>query len=141
MNEEIDAIGFLIVQTLTANGALPVENAIVYVYSYGDENSSDGSRALYTLKTDNFGRTEKVALGALNKELSLTPEDKKPYTTYNIVINADGFYESERINVPIFQGITSVQTVDLIPLSEYSDQYSATPDSLNRFARVPDERI
>ena len=140
MNEEMDAIGFLIVQTLTANGALPVENATVYVYSYGDD-SAKSSQALYTLKTDSFGRTEKVALGALGRELSLTPEVKKPYATYNAVINADGFYESERINIPIFQGITSVQTVDLIPLSEYSDQYSATPDSLNRFVRIPDESI
>lgn len=139
MNEEMDAIGFLIVQTLTANGALPVENATVYVYSYDD--SAKSSQALYTLKTDSFGRTEKVALGALGRELSLTPEVKKPYATYNAVINADGFYESERINIPIFQGITSVQTVDLIPLSEYSDQYSATPDSLNRFVRIPDESI
>jgi len=141
MNEEMDAIGFLIVQTLTANGALPVENATVYVYSYGEGDDVDSSRALYTLKTDGFGRTEKVALGAFDKELSLTPEDKKPYTTYNVVINADGFYESERINIPVFQGITSLQAVDLIPLSEYSDQYSATPDSLNRFVRVPNERI
>ena len=141
MNEEMDAIGFLIVQALTANGALPVENATVYVYSYGDGEDVKGSRALYTLKTDGFGRTERVALGALGKELSLTPNVKKPYATYNAVINAEGFYESERINIPIFQGITSVQTVDLIPLSEYSDQYSATPDSLNRFVRIPDESI
>ena len=139
MNEEMDAIGFLIVQALTANGALPVENATVYVYSYDD--SAKSSQALYTLKTDSFGRTEKVALGALGRELSLTPEVKKPYATYNAVINADGFYESERINIPIFQGIISVQTVDLIPISEYSDQYSATPDSLNRFVRIPDESI
>ena len=136
MKEEINAIGFLIVQTRTANGALPVENATVYIYSYADGENGNDKDALYTLKTDNFGRTEKVALGALDKELSLTPDTKKPYSTYNAVVVADGFYESERINIPVFQGITSVQTVDLIPLSEYSEPDSATPDSLNRFARI-----
>ena len=36
-----DTIGFLLVQTVTANGALPVPNAAVSVYSY--EEAEDGS--------------------------------------------------------------------------------------------------
>ena len=76
-----------------------------------------------------------MALNAKDRELSLTPEDKNPYTTYNISVNAEGYYESERVNVPLFQGITSLQIIDLIPLSEFSDPYSQTPDALSRFAR------
>ena len=52
MNEETEVIGFLIVQTVTANGALPVENALVHVYEYGDGSDKD---ALYTQKTDISG--------------------------------------------------------------------------------------
>jgi len=137
MNNEPEAIGFLIVQTLTANGALPVENAIVHVYEYGESASKD---ALYTQKTDNSGRTDKLALSALDKDLSLTPDDKKPYKTYNVTVYADGYYDSEKINVPIFQGITSLQPVNLIPLSEFSDPYSGTPDPLSRYTRIPNSR-
>ena len=134
MKEETEAIGFLIVQTLSANGALPVPNATVHIYEYSDKENETRD-ALYTLKTDSFGKTEKVALNAKDRELSLTPEDKNPYTTYNISVNAEGYYESERVNVPLFQGITSLQIIDLIPLSEFSDPYSQTPDALSRFAR------
>ena len=61
--------------------------------------------------------------------------------TYNIRITADGYYESERVNIPIFQGVTSIQTVEMIPLSEFSDPYSASPDSEIRFVTVPNSTL
>ena len=140
MNAATEAIGFLIVQTLTANGALPVENALVYVYEYG-ENGENGGNAIYTQKTDSSGRTDKLALRAVGKELSLTPENKHPYTTYNIVVSADGYYGSEKVNVPVFQGITSIQQVNLIPLSEFSDSYDGSPDPLTRYTVIPNSRL
>ena len=138
MNEELDTIGFLTVQTVTANGALPVENAIVNIYEYGKEADTN---AIYSLRTDASGKTDKVALDALSSSLSLTPEDKKPYTTYTLTVHRDGYYESEKVNIPIFQGITSLQTVNLIPLAEFSNPYSATPDFLGRYTRVPDSTL
>ena len=140
MNEKSEAIGFLVVQTVTANGALPVENALVHIYEYDKGEEFDGN-ALYTQKTDSSGRTDKLALEALDKELSLTPENKIPYKTYNITVYADGYYGSEKINVPVFQGITSFQQVNLIPLSEFSDPYDASPDPLGRFTRIPNSRL
>ena len=143
---DYDKIGFLLVQAVTANGALPVPNATVHIYRYTepDENGSfdtEDTDIIYSLRTDNSGRTEKVALEAKDKELSQTPDNPKPYTTYNLTVEADGFYESEKINVPVFQGIASIQTVEMIPLSEFSDPYSATPDTLGRFTRVPESEL
>lgn len=140
MNEETEAIGFLIVQTLTANGALPVENALVYVYEYSDDTGARGN-AVYTQKTDQSGKTDKLALGTVDRELSLSPDAKKPYTSYFVTVSADGYYDSEKINVPVFQGITSIQQVNLIPLSEFSDPYDSSPDPLGRFTRIPDSRL
>ncbi|MBR7100976.1 MAG: hypothetical protein IKC74_01685 [Clostridia bacterium] len=138
MNEETEVIGFLIVQTVTANGALPVENALVHVYEYGDGSDKD---ALYTQKTDISGKTDKLALSAVDKSLSLSPEAKTPYKAYNVRVYADGYYESEKINVPVFQGITSIQQVNLIPLAEFSDPFSAAPDPLSRYTRIPNSRL
>ena len=138
MNEELDTIGFLIVQTVTANGALPVKNAIVNIYEYG---AMADTNAIYSLRTDESGRTDKIALDALSSSLSLSSEEKKPYTTYTLTVNADGYYESEKVNIPVFQGITSLQTVNLIPLSEFSNPYSATPDFLGRYTRIPDSTL
>ena len=138
MKEEAEAIGFLIVETVTANGALPVPKAVVHVFEY-DENG--GGDAIYTLRTDVSGRTDKLALDAKSKELSLSPESVKPYTAYSLTVDREGYYSSEKINVPIFQGITSIQTVNLIPLSEYSSPDSATPDALGRYTRIPDSNL
>lgn len=143
---EYDKIGFLITQAVTANGALPVADAMVHIYSYTEPDSNgridtDKGDIIYSLRTNASGRTEKVALQAKDKELSQTPDNIRPYTTYNLTVTADGFYESEKVNVPIFQGITSIQTVEMIPLSEFSDPYSATPDNLGRFTRVPESEL
>ena len=134
-----DNLGFLTVRAVTANGALPVADATVHIYEYPDEFDKERTDILYSLRTDSSGKTDKIALDAKDKELSLSPDNVKPYTTYNITVEKDGFYASEKLNVPIFQGITSVQTVEMIPLSEFSDPYSATPDYLGRFTDTKDQ--
>ncbi|MBQ8393166.1 MAG: hypothetical protein IJX51_05270 [Clostridia bacterium] len=138
MNEATNAIGFLIVEAVTANGALPVADAMVHIFEYGEDDPDISDDAIYSLRTDRSGRTDKLALEAKDKELSLSPDNTKPFSSYSIIVNADGYYESEKINIPIFQGITSIQAVNLIPLSEFSDPYSPTPDTLGRFTRVSD---
>ncbi len=136
---EYDKLGFLIVQAVTANGALPVPDATVHIYEYAEDFDTERTDIIYSLRTDNSGRTEKIALDAKDKELSQSPGNVRPYTTYNITVEKDGFYASEKINVPIFQGITSIQTAEMIPLSEFSDPYSATPDYLGRFTDTGDQ--
>jgi hypothetical protein len=116
-----------------------VPDATVHIYEYAEDFDTERTDIIYSLRTDNSGRTEKIALDAKDKELSQSPGNVKPYTTYNITVEKDGFYASEKINVPIFQGITSIQTAEMIPLSEFSDPYSATPDYLGRFTDTKDQ--
>lgn len=141
MNTDNSSIGFLQVAVKTANGALPVPNANVSIYSYSD-NEGEGS-ILYSLTTDNDGKTDKVALKAKSKALSMSPSDSEisPFTTYNIKVSADGFYENSYINAPIFEGITSIQPVELIPVLEYSDALDDYPSSSRRYIEVPNTRL
>ena len=37
------------------------------------------------------------------------------YTPYNVEVKKRGFYTVENIGVPIFEGITSIQTAEMIP--------------------------
>ena len=125
MSTTNDKIGFLVVNVKTANGALPIENAQVTVFNALPAEAKDPTTlsktdVIYTLKSDISGKTEKVALKTKDKELSQTPSSSYPYSNYNIFVNADGYYDSEFINVPIFEGITSLQNVYLIPVSEFS---------------------
>ncbi|MBQ8840160.1 MAG: hypothetical protein IJ004_02435 [Clostridia bacterium] len=129
MNVENDAIGYLTVIVRTVNGALPVENAQVVIYGYGnDDNIPSNGDIIYTLSTDISGKTEKVALNSKNKDISLAPKNEVPSKGYNISVTANGYYDSSYINVPIYQGVHSLQYVNLIPLSEYSAPTDPVPN-------------
>ena len=41
-----------------------------------------------------------------------------PYATYNIDVEADGFYRQYFSNVPIYDGVTSIQPATLAPLAQ-----------------------
>ncbi|MBO5261846.1 MAG: hypothetical protein J6B45_02250 [Clostridia bacterium] len=134
-------IGFLIVKVKTASGALPVENAKVSIYEYLPNENSVGSALLYSVLTDQDGKTPKLALDAKNKELSLSPGNVNPFSVYNIVVEKDGYYSNRYINVPIFQGITSIQPVELIPLLEYAKPNDDYPNSTRRFIETPNTAL
>ena len=134
MNKE--NIGFLEVAVKTANGALPVAGARVNVYEYSPEETASKGALLYSLLTDEDGQTPRLALDAKSKELSMTPGNKNPFTVYNIGVEREGFYSNQYINVPIFQGITSIQPVELIPLMEYGGSQDDYPSSTRRFVET-----
>ncbi len=121
--------GYLKVQTVTADGAFPVEGAVIIV------TDSEGS-TIASLRTDRSGLTETLSLFAPSRTLSQTPENggEIPYSTYTVQISRDGFYPVEDYSVPVFDGITSIQRANMIPLSEFSPlppnprpQYVETP--------------
>ncbi|MBQ7353756.1 MAG: hypothetical protein IJW54_07135 [Clostridia bacterium] len=129
MNSDNNYIGYLTTIVSTANGALPVSNARVAIYERGlSDNSTEESDVIYLLNTDISGRTEKVALQTKSKDLSITPDNPIPYLSYDIYVTADGYYDATFLNVPIFQGISSLQNVYLIPLSEFARSDDFVPN-------------
>lgn len=139
MNNE--SIGFLVVEATTANGALPVENAKVSVYKYSPSVEGKGGGLLYSVLTDQDGKTIQLALDTKSKDLSMSPGNKNPFSVYNIVVEKEGYYDSSYINAPVFQGITSVQPVDLIPLLEYAKPNDDFPNSTRRFVETPNTEL
>lgn len=134
-NEEF---GFLTANVKTANGALPLENASVTVYSSpppseNNESGFDETDVIYTLKSDKNGKTQRVALKAKPLGLSQSPSEPFPYLSYNILVTKDGYYDSTYLNVPIFEGVTSIQDVYLIPLSEFSSPTDPIPNSQRQY--------
>lgn len=136
---ENESIGFLQVIVRTANGALPIEGANVSIYEYfpsNEEKPQDKGGLIYSLSTDNNGKTEKIALKTKSKDLSTSYGSPDPYLSYNIKVNKDGYYENRYISAPIFQGITSLQPVELIPIAEYADERDDLPLSSVRFVEL-----
>ena len=117
-------IGYLIVNVATARGAIPVGGAAVTVY----DADSEGRPIVASVITDSSGKTPKLALAAPDRSISMQPGTTKPYASYLVEIEKEGYYTVTNSGVPVFSGITSIQPVDLIPLSE-SDSQNIYPRS------------
>lgn len=117
--------GYLIVRVSAASGTIPLENALVTVYDADKGNSS----IVATRYTDSGGRTDKITLEAPPRALSESPDSGgvRPYSIYNVDVVKDGYYDSFNLEVPIFDGVTSVLPVDMLPLAEY-DSGQVRPD-------------
>jgi len=106
-----DSIGRLIVRTVTAGGALPLEGVQVTVLG-GDPQNQNISLGLLT---DQSGNTEAIDLPAPSAALSRSPGNLAPFATYHLIAEKEGYYLHEALQLPVFSGITSVQTLEMIP--------------------------
>ena len=108
-------IGYLVVAVSAARGNFPLEGAVVRIYSTEKEDN----RLLYTLTTDMSGRTKVIELPVPPLAASLTPDTAEiPYASYNIDTDYKGYYTVENINAPVYSGITSIQRVAMIPITD-----------------------
>ncbi len=106
-------VGFLVVKTSTAKGAIPVAGALVTIYDAG--RADNGAYAV--MITDADGIARKIPLPAPPKSRSETSGQPSPFAIYNIEVAKDGYYSEEFAAIPIFDTITSIQTVYLVPLT------------------------
>jgi len=103
--------GYLIVRVSTASGTIMIEDAVVSVYS----NKDSINNIFLRLATDASGVCGKIALPAPDKNLLQYYTNKKPYATYNIEVSADGYFPSDIIEVKIFDTLTIIDNVMLLP--------------------------
>ena len=108
-------VGYLQVNVRSASGALPVADATVTVRATEDTPNS----YFRILTTDRSGQTPRIALPAPPRALSQAPEPPQvlPYATYVIETRKAGYRTVENTFVPIYADVTSIQPVDLVPLS------------------------
>lgn len=108
-----ESTGKLIAIVTSLRGIYPVKNAKVTVFTgnYGNMQVVD------TDYTDESGRTKAFVLETPNKQISLESENKGiAYATYNLEIKAEGYVDNVHINIPVFSGVTSLQSSNLMLL-------------------------
>ena len=113
MNEN-SGTGYLKIQAVTADGAFPIEGAVVIV-----SDATDGE-SIASMRTDSSGLTDTLPLPAPMRELSQSPGSVIPYSTYTIQVYKEGYSSVNDYSVPVFDGIVAIQRANLIPLSLYS---------------------
>lgn len=111
--DDITEYGYLIVNTRTARGAVPVEAVLITVT---DRNDAE-SKVVSVVKTNRSGSTLKIRLPAAPRKNTESPNGGSPCALYNIDADCDGYYPVRNIGAQIYSGVTSVQPVELIPLA------------------------
>ena len=117
--------GFITVNVRTAGGALPVEGALVTV------SSSDTGTVIAVTLTDNAGLSEIIELPTPPKENSLVVDGSEVSTFYTVDTDKDGFYHVVNANIPVFDGVTAIQQVLLVPIAVGDNELQ--PNDLTRF--------
>ena len=99
--------GSLQVNVYAQNIGIPVENARVTV------TDRDSLRIIEEFRTDSSGQTAELSLPAPPAEYSLEPSNNKPYSEYNVFVEADNLEKAAFYGVQIFSGTQAVTNVGL----------------------------
>lgn len=124
--------GYLIVRVTTALGAIPLQGATVLIRNY-EETGEEAGDVIRSLVTDRDGLTPQITLPAPPTASSFVPGSKDASSFFNIDVSYPGYYLQYYTSVPVFDGITSVQNVDLIPLPQNGYPDNRTPDDQRFF--------
>ena len=104
--------GTILFRVYTAREALPVENAVCKV----TKTFNGEVHTFYTLVTDESGKTPTRPLPAPSKELSQQSGNLiQPFSLYDAMVTREGYADVELKEIPVFDGVSSVQTVSMIP--------------------------
>lgn len=110
---ENPASGTIKTQVFTARGAYPVEQAQVDLYKVFPE----GDYLISRQYTDRSGQVNPVTVPVYQRSLSESPGDSTPYVSYRVAVTHPGFADAVIEQVPVFEGVTSLQSVNLIPMA------------------------
>jgi len=115
----MSATGYIQVNAYTSFARLPLEDVAIAV------TATDGT-AIALRITNSSGQIEPIAIPVPDLQESQSPNPpEQPYATVNLYAHLKGFERIEGENVQVFAGVTTVQDLMMIPLSElpyYWDQ-------------------
>ena len=104
--------GALEFMVFTASGALPVKGAAVTVSTHIDGEP----HTMFEAVTNQSGETGAKTLPAPSKELSQNSGNAiQPFSLYDATVTRDGFTKVILRDIPIFDGVRSIQRVAMIP--------------------------
>ena len=116
----LSATGYIQVRAYTSFAAQPLANVAVAV------TAADGTAIAMRL-TDRSGKIDPIAVSVPPRSESLSPDpEERPYTTVNLYARLKGYEQIEAENLQVFADTTTVQDLELIPLSELPGSWDQT---------------
>ncbi|MBE6644983.1 MAG: hypothetical protein E7612_06365 [Ruminococcaceae bacterium] len=127
-----DKTGTLIINASSAGGSLPTTGTVIRILGGTEENRD----IQYSVITDIDGVSERIALPTPSRTLSMSPGTAEPsYALYNIEVSAPGFYTKRIFNVAVFDGVETVQPVNMIPIPIHENGVTYPRGNLNTFVQ------
>lgn len=115
--------GSIRVQAVTSRADIPIRDATVTVTG----TDTDGARTLLSLqRTDESGFTKAVNIPTPALANSLTPDQQQGWTNVTVTVTHPGFEGIIVDRVQIFPGVTTIQKMILVPLSQFPGEFNAT---------------
>lgn len=106
--------GALRFQVTVGRGVIPIEGADITV-----SKTINGKKYIFeTATSDQDGLSKTIILPAPDRQLSLSPGEPDSYSTYDARVDYPGYSSIQFLNIPIFEGITSLQSVKMLPTFE-----------------------
>ena len=109
--------GYITARAYMSEAQRPLSNVAVTIVS------SDGTAIAMRL-TNRSGLTEPVAIPTPERSEREQPEENgRPFTDITIYAWKSGFEQVEARNVQVFSGITTIQDLEMVPLSELPNRW------------------
>ena len=109
--------GYIQVRAYTSNAQYPLKNVAITV------TSQDGTAIAMRL-TDRSGKITPISIPVPDKAASQSPDPiERPYAIVNLYARLTGFEQREAENLQGVAGTTTIQNLEMVPLSELPDQW------------------
>ena len=110
--------GYITARAYMSYAQIPLEDVAVVV------TAQDGTAIAMRL-TNRSGLTEPIPIPTPDREESERPEDsgQQPFTDVTVYAFKTDFEQIAARNIQIFPGITTVQDLEMVPLSELPDRW------------------
>ena len=114
------ATGFIQLRAYTSTAQFPLKDVAITV------TATDGTAIAMRL-TDRNGRIDPIAIPVPDLAESQTPDPPElPFATVNLYAHLRGYERVESENLQVFAGTTTVQNLEMIPLSELPASWNQT---------------
>ncbi|MCD7812382.1 MAG: carboxypeptidase regulatory-like domain-containing protein [Ruminococcus sp.] len=121
--------GYIQVNVRTGDDSEPIQGADVQVTAVVDGNLM----ILASGATDESGAAPLFEVPVPSISYSQTPDPTvRPYSLFDVSVTARGFFNARSVDVPVFEGITSVQSFSMIPTPLFMNSGDETVTSYNQ---------